>query len=109
MSARTKEERALVAHIKGISVRNVVRRTGIIRAHRESKERHRRAWLENEDVRRALNKTRTILDEYFSAKAKKELGSVPDSTGKELSEDCEYCGSFRKDDFSVCLNCGKPL
>lgn len=109
MSARTKEERQLVAHIRGKSPRNVERRTSIIRAYRESQERHRRAWLEIEGVRESLNKKRTILDEYFSAKANKELASIPDSTGEELSEDCEYCRRFRDGDFSACLNCGKPL
>ena len=109
MSVRTKEEKRLVAHIKGKSPRNVERRTSLIRSHRELQERHRRAWLANEDVRRKLNKKRTILDEYFRQKAHKELESTPDNRGQPDSEDCEFCESFRSVASAACLNCGKSL
>lgn len=109
MSARTNEEKSRVAGIKGKSPRNRSRRNSIIIAMRESKERHRSKWLENEDVRAELNKKQTIFDEYFRQKASKEPASTPNNRGKPESEDCEFCESFRSVASSTCLNCGKPL
>jgi hypothetical protein len=110
MNVRNDEEKRLIAHIKGKHPRNIGRRRDIIRAHRESKERHRRSWLENEDVRKDLSITKqTIFDEYFNAKAHKNLESTPDNSGKKDGIDCGWCTKFREIDCKICPNCGKPL
>lgn len=109
MSARTDEEKRAVAHIKGKSPRNVERRSSVIRAIRESKERYRRAWLETEGVREALNVKQAIFDDFYDVKAHKELNSTPNNLGKPDAKDCDWCPTFRAVDCKSCPNCGKPL
>ena len=109
MSARTDEEKRLVAHIKGKSPRNRERRSGIIRAHRESLERVRRAQMESKEYREGLNRKQAIFDEFFTAKAHKNLASTPDNSGKKTGNDCEFCANFREVNTKICPNCGKPL
>jgi len=109
MSARTEEEKRLVAHIRGKSPRNVERRSSLVRAHRESMERVRCAQMESQEYRDTLNRKQTIFDEYFTAKTHKKLASTPDNTGKSDATDCEYCPKFREVDTKICPNCGKPL